>query len=90
VTTTVIGLCARLTIELEASGPGETDIRRLLRDAGLSIVATRVMLDCARGRRELVFEVREFRDASDIVTPAFVGELASAGGVIKVHWDRTV
>jgi putative Mg2+ transporter-C (MgtC) family protein len=81
---------ARLAIELDSAGPGETEVRRLLCDAGLSIVEAQVILDCAMGRRKLVFEVREFRLASNTATPAFVGELASTPGVVKLHWDRTV
>jgi putative Mg2+ transporter-C (MgtC) family protein len=81
---------ACLTIALEAAGPAEAEIRRLLREAGLSIVATRITLDCATNQRELAFEVREFRHAADSATPAFVGALAGAAGVLKLHWDRTV
>lgn len=77
---------ARFSIEVEADGPGDAEIRRRLGDAGLSIDASHFLWDRASTHRKLTFELRQVRQASDTATPAFVTELAREGGVVRVQW----
>ena len=77
---------AALTIELDASGPSEAEIRRRLGDARLSIVKCDVSVDTLSKRRKLGFEVREFGSATDIRPPSLVDQLASEAGVVKLQW----
>lgn len=78
---------AQFSIELDASGPGEVEIRRRLDAAGLAITGSRCVLSGAQGRRELLFEISQLRHFERTETPALVGELAAERGVIKLEWD---
>jgi putative Mg2+ transporter-C (MgtC) family protein len=78
---------ARLSLELEASGPSDSDIRRRLEEAGLSIVGLRCVLERTGLHRQLQFEVSQMRRFSSTESPALIGEIALAPGVIKVEWD---
>jgi putative Mg2+ transporter-C (MgtC) family protein len=77
---------ARLSLTVDASGPDEAEIRRRLRDAGLSILASRVDLSRNGMHRELVLEVRQFRLPQSTETPAPIAELAREAGVIRLQW----
>ncbi|MGH7779914.1 MAG: MgtC/SapB family protein [Candidatus Binataceae bacterium] len=77
---------ARFSIELDASGSDEAQIRGKLHDAGLSIIASRVFLEGAAGHRRYAFELREVHQGEDRHTPAIVGELAGEPGVLTVLW----
>jgi putative Mg2+ transporter-C (MgtC) family protein len=77
---------AALTIELDASGPSEAEIRRRLGEARLSIVKCDVSVDTLSKHRKLDFEIREFGRATDIRPPSLIDRLASEGGVVKLQW----
>jgi len=77
---------AHLAIVFDASGPGETEIRHRLGNAGLSIVKCDVSVDALNKHRTLDFEVREFRRATDIQPPSLVDEFARESGVVKLQW----
>ena len=77
---------ARLSLTVDASGPGEAEIRRRLKDAGFSIFASQVELRSNGMYRELVLDVRQFRLPESTETPAPISELAHEVGVIKVQW----
>ncbi len=78
---------AQFSIELDANGPGEAEIRRRLDLAGLSITGSRCVLDCGGARRELVFEINQLRHFERTETPPLLDELAAEQGVIKLQWD---
>jgi putative Mg2+ transporter-C (MgtC) family protein len=81
---------AQFSIELDATGHSERDIRRRLELAALSVTGARIVLGGLGGHRKLVFEVTKMRRGSDIETPAFIGDLAVEVGVLEVHWqDRS-
>jgi putative Mg2+ transporter-C (MgtC) family protein len=77
----------RLSIEIDATGAGEAEIRRRLIAAGLSIAGFRIAHDAA-GHRKLAFDVRELRRPTDMAMPNVVQELAREPGVIKLKWRR--
>jgi putative Mg2+ transporter-C (MgtC) family protein len=77
---------AALTIELDASGPSEAEIRCLLGEARVSIIKCDVSVDTLSNHRKLDFEIREFGRATDIRPPSLVDQLASEGGVVKLRW----
>jgi putative Mg2+ transporter-C (MgtC) family protein len=79
---------ARLTLDLEANGPGEGDIRRKLGEAGQSVVTARLLLDRPGKQRRLAFELREMRRHPHERTPAFVDELGKAPGVARLQWQE--
>jgi putative Mg2+ transporter-C (MgtC) family protein len=67
---------ASLAIDLSAEGPSEQDIRRRLTTAGLTIMAAHVILASGGKSRRLVFELGEFRRATDTNAPPPVTGLA--------------
>ena len=78
---------ARFSIDVDAAGPTEAQIRRRLEQAGLSIIAVRSVLRRNGEHRELQFNVSQVRRFVNHETPALLGELAAASGVLKVEWD---
>jgi putative Mg2+ transporter-C (MgtC) family protein len=79
----------RLSIELDASGPSEAEIRHKLERAGLSIVTRTIEFDTRRKHRELIFEVRDFRRSDDSEPPKICAELAQEAGLVKLRWGYT-
>ena len=78
---------ARLALDLDAEGPSELQIRRILDDAGLTITAANIRLEPTSQRRTLVFEVRELRPSRSPDTPAFIEHLAQCAGVRSLQWE---
>ncbi len=78
---------ARLTVELDAEGPSELQLRRILEDAGLGITTTNICLEPASQRRKLAFEVRELRPSHSPETPPFIEHLAQCAGVRSLQWE---
>ncbi len=78
---------ARFTVELEATGPPEAEIRRRLADSGLAILATRCAVERTGAHREFHFEVSQIRRFAATEAPPLLAELAGEPGVIKVQWD---
>jgi putative Mg2+ transporter-C (MgtC) family protein len=78
---------ARLSIELDASGPSELDIRRTLGEAGLSICGSSHRVEDGGQRRRLVFDLYELRPSLSSQTPGFVAQLARQSGVLALQWD---
>jgi putative Mg2+ transporter-C (MgtC) family protein len=77
---------ACFSIETDATGPSEQELRRRIVDAGLSIARCEISVDRVRDCRTLVFGLRETRLASDTTPPRVVAELASETGIVKLHW----
>lgn len=77
---------ARIAVEVDAEGPVETEIHRLLRDGGLAIWQSLSMVDIVNGRRKFVFKVGEFRRRLDNMTPGVINELGRGQGVVRVEW----
>jgi putative Mg2+ transporter-C (MgtC) family protein len=76
---------AACVIDLDGHGPNEDDVRRLLEEAKLSIVGSRISL--GRGdSRELSFDLLQTRSSLPTAAPAFIQELAAHSGVLKVRW----
>jgi putative Mg2+ transporter-C (MgtC) family protein len=78
---------ARLRIELEGAEPGEDKLRAILQGAGLHVVGTRVVVSAADARREVVFELRQFRLPDETRSPAICETLAHTAGVAKLEWN---
>jgi putative Mg2+ transporter-C (MgtC) family protein len=78
---------SRLSLDLDAEGPSELQVRRILEDAGLHISAANIRLEPASQRRTLVFEVHALR-ANDVPeTPDFIEHLAHCEGVRSLQWE---
>lgn len=78
---------ARVSIDVDAGGPTEAQIRHRLEQAGLSITAVRSVLSRNGEHRAVQFEVSQLRRSANCETPAFLIELAVDPGVLKVEWD---
>jgi putative Mg2+ transporter-C (MgtC) family protein len=78
---------ASFVIELAANGPGEESIRRRLDEGGFKIATCHVSFIRERDLCRLVFEVRQFRRASDTASPPLVAALAGEDGVRFVEWQ---
>ena len=77
---------SRFMIEVDASGPAETEIRRRLRNNDLSIWQSECVIDAVIGRRQLIFSVHEIRRRADTTTPAVIDELVREPGVVRIEW----
>ncbi len=69
---------ARLALDLDAEGPSEQQIRRILDDAGLIITASSLRLEPVSQRRTLVFDVHELRPSR---SPQTAGIHRSSGAL---------
>lgn len=78
---------ARLAVDLDAEGPSELQIRRILNDAGLVITASSLRLEPSSQRRLLTFDVQEMRPTRSPQTPEFIEHLAQCAGVRSLHWE---
>jgi putative Mg2+ transporter-C (MgtC) family protein len=77
---------AHLSIEFDASGLSEADIRHRLAEANLSVMKCDVSIDAFRKHRTWDFEIREFRMAVDTQPPSVIEDLAHEAGVVKLEW----
>jgi hypothetical protein len=77
---------ARIAVEVDAEGPAETEIHRLLQDGGLAIWQSHCVVDTINGHRKFVFKVGEFRRRSDNMTPGVINNLERRQGVVRVEW----
>jgi putative Mg2+ transporter-C (MgtC) family protein len=78
---------ARLSISLDADGPDDAEIRHRLKEAHLTILASRVTREQAGRYRELVFELQQFRRYADSTPPAMLDGLTTQGGVVRLQWE---
>jgi putative Mg2+ transporter-C (MgtC) family protein len=78
---------ARFSIALQADGPSEAEVRRMLRAAGLSIAGGGLRSETGRSRT-LELELRRLRRSSESGTPVVVHELERCPGVIEVSWKE--
>jgi hypothetical protein len=76
-------------IELEGAELGEDKLRAILESAGLRVVGTRVAVSAADARREVVFELRQFRLPDETRSPAVCETLAHTVGVAKLEWNTS-
>jgi putative Mg2+ transporter-C (MgtC) family protein len=77
---------ARITLEADATGPDEAEVRRGIESAGMAIVSSRFMLDKPRAISTFVFEIVDVRRLSNTAPPGLVGQLARQTGIQKVEW----
>lgn len=78
---------ARLSLEVDARGPTEAEIRHMLADTGLTVAGERMVLHVDTERREYFFTLRQLRLSTDTTPPATLGKLAQRIGVITLSWD---
>jgi putative Mg2+ transporter-C (MgtC) family protein len=76
-----------MRIELEHARLDEDRVRAILESAGLRIIATRATLSAADERREIAFELVEFRRPNETSIPSICGRLAGEAGVAKIEWS---
>jgi putative Mg2+ transporter-C (MgtC) family protein len=77
---------ATLSLVLEG-GLSEDAIRRRLEDAGLRIAGTRMAASNSGARREVTFDLREYRLPDETRPPAVRETLAKAEGVTRLEWN---
>jgi len=77
---------ATLRLELESQGPEEEAIRERLTKGGLKIGGARVRVLRDTARRDLRFEVRYMRRATEAHVPPAVKALAAEAGVRCLEW----
>ncbi len=78
---------ATLSLVLEGGGVSEDAIRRRLEDAGLRIAGTRRAATNAGARREVTFDLREYRLPDETRPPAVCETLAKDEGVARLEWN---
>ena len=66
----------------------EDHIRDMLGERWLPRQATAGNGSCPGGRREFVFDLRDFRRVDEARTPAICGALADEEGVVKLEWRQ--
>ena len=77
---------ATLSIVLEG-GLSEDAIRRRLEGAGLRIAGTRMAASNSGARREVTFDLREYRLPDEVRPPAVCEALAKDEGVTRLEWS---
>jgi len=78
---------ALLSVELTNGSLDEDKIRARLENAGLRVVGTRIAALDRDARREFIFDVLEFRVASQTRSPQVCDELAKEEGVTRLSWS---
>jgi putative Mg2+ transporter-C (MgtC) family protein len=79
---------AQLTIEFDSSDIGETEIRRRIRAAGLSIIGGAAQSESLGTRRKIVVELRRMRRQRDTEPPALIHELMQVEGILSLRWKE--
>jgi putative Mg2+ transporter-C (MgtC) family protein len=77
---------AMLRVSTRVDGPGEDEIRALLRESGMQMRSCGVRYDAQLKRRSLRCELKWRRSGRDTKTPAVVERLAQREGVIRLQW----
>lgn len=77
---------AILSLVLEGGGHTEDAIRRRLENAGLRIVGTRMAASNSGARREITFDLREYRLPNETRPPTVCEALARDEGVTRLEW----
>jgi putative Mg2+ transporter-C (MgtC) family protein len=78
---------ATLFLVLDGGGLTEDAIRLRLEDAGLRIVGTRSAASNSGTRREITFELRQYRLPHETRPPAVCETLAKQEGVTRLEWS---
>lgn len=76
---------AKILLEVGEEGPSEAELRRLLGENGMSIIAGRVTF--AGTDRKFTFETRQIRRSADNRTPPILEALANQPGIRSLQWD---
>lgn len=79
---------ASLRIEMDGASPSESQIRRMLEAAGLDVARTEITFSNAGKRREIMFDVVEFRLPRAVENPSIVETIAAQESVVKLEWKR--
>jgi putative Mg2+ transporter-C (MgtC) family protein len=79
---------AKLYIELEDASLSENQIRHMLAAEGLRIVGTQITLFAAGKRREIVFDLLEYRLPNATENPPIFETVAAEPGVVRLEWKR--
>jgi putative Mg2+ transporter-C (MgtC) family protein len=77
---------ANLRIEIEGGSLSEDKIRDMLEGAGLRVIETQLAVSGPGIRREIAFEVSEFRFPREGRIPAICHALSHEDGVVKLAW----
>lgn len=77
---------AMLLLTTTLDGPAESDVRRLLIDAGLRVRSCAVAHDIGLKHRRLRFELRWRAQGETVETPAIVARLAQQEGILRLDW----
>lgn len=77
---------ANLAIELDPTGPSETEIRRRLARGGISVAGYSILTAEGGNHRRLEFDLIQVRRPFSLQPPDFIGELEREQGVIKLKW----
>jgi len=78
---------ARFSIDVEASGPTESEIRRRVRAGGLAILASQCTVEPATDQRSYIFEVQQLRGLDETETPQLLTEFSGEPGIVKIAWQ---
>jgi putative Mg2+ transporter-C (MgtC) family protein len=78
---------AHFSIKLDSDGPDETEIRRRLSAARITVVGAGVTLADGGSHRHFELDVRRYRRVDDTSTPGVVLELALRG-VLNLSWKE--
>jgi putative Mg2+ transporter-C (MgtC) family protein len=78
---------ASLPLVLEGGALTDDAIRRRLENAGLRIVGTRIAASKAGARREISFDLREYRFPDETAPPPVCEALAKDDGVTRLEWS---
>jgi hypothetical protein len=72
---------------LEGGALTDDAIRRRLENAGLRIVGTRIAASKAGARREISFDLREYRFPAETAPPPVCEALAKDDAVTRLEWS---
>ena len=78
---------ASLSLVLEGGALTDDAIRRRLENAGLRIVGTRIAASKAGARREISFDLREYRFPDETAPPPVCEALAKDDAVTRLEWS---
>lgn len=77
---------AMLFLTTGTAGPTESDVRRLLAEAGIHVRSCAVSHDIQRDHHRLRFELRWRAHGDTIDTPPIVAQLAQQDGILQLDW----
>jgi putative Mg2+ transporter-C (MgtC) family protein len=80
---------ANLFVEWQGDKLSEADIRSMVEASGLRIAASRLALSASGQRREIAFDLLEYRRPGESSSPALCETLGGREGVVRLEWSRS-